>query len=330
MSIIPPKLKETDEIRIISPARSLSMIGEEITKIAEARIQELGFKVTFGSNVYEQDEFVSSSIESRIKDLHDAFFDKNVKGILTVIGGFSSNQLLKYIDYDLIKKNPKILCGYSDITALNNAIYTKTKLVTYIGPHFSTFGMIKGIEHIIEYFKKCLMTEKPFIVEKAPFWSDDAWYFDQEKRDFKANDGPIVINEGEAEGISVGGNLCTFQLLHGTEYKPSLKDVILFLEDDDLARELFSVNFDRDLQSIIHQPDFEGVKGIIIGRPQKNTDMTSEKIKKTIKSKKELENIPVIANMDFGHTYPMFTFPIGGRVKIRAYSDESKIKFLIH
>jgi muramoyltetrapeptide carboxypeptidase LdcA involved in peptidoglycan recycling len=108
MSVMPPKLKENDEIRVISPARSLSMIGEEITEIAEKRLQELGFNVTYGSNVYEQDEFVSSSVESRIKDLHDAFSDTNVKGILTVIGGFNSNQLLKHIDYDLIKKNPKI------------------------------------------------------------------------------------------------------------------------------------------------------------------------------------------------------------------------------
>ncbi|MHA2105383.1 MAG: S66 family peptidase [Candidatus Hodarchaeales archaeon] len=328
--MIPPKLKENDEIRVISPARSLSMIGEEITKISETRLQELGFKVTYGSNVYEQDEFVSSSIESRIKDLHEAFSDRNVKGILTVIGGFSSNQLLKYIDYDLIKNNPKVICGYSDITALNNAIYTKTNLITYIGPHFSTFGMIKGIEYIKEYFKKCLMTEEQYDLEKAPFWSDDTWFLDQEKRDFIENDGPVVINEGEAEGISLGGNLCTFQLLNGTEYKPSLKDTILFVEDDDMTGELFSANFDRDLQSIIHQPDFQGVKGLVIGRPQKNTDMTIEKLKKIILSKKELGKIPVVVNMDFGHTYPMFTFPIGGKVKMKATFNDLQIEVLQH
>jgi muramoyltetrapeptide carboxypeptidase LdcA involved in peptidoglycan recycling len=175
-----------------------------------------------------------------------------------------------------------------------------------------------------------LKSEKQFVVEKAPLWSDDAWFIDQENRNFIENDGPVVINEGEAEGISIGGNLCTFQLLHGTEYKPPLKDTILFIEDNDMTGDLFSANFDRDLQSIIHQPDFEGVRGLVIGRPQKNTDMTVEKLKKVIKSKKELENIPVIANMDFGHTYPMFTFPIGGKCKVKATFNDLQIEVLQH
>ncbi|OLS26567.1 MAG: Microcin C7 self-immunity protein MccF [Candidatus Heimdallarchaeota archaeon LC_3] len=153
---------------------------------------------------------------------------------------------------------------------------------------------------------------------------------DQENRNFIENEGPIIINEGVAEGTSVGGNLCKFQLLNGTEYKPSLKDTILFVEDDDMTGELFSLNFDRDLHSIIHQHDFEQVKGIIIGRSQKNTDMTKEKIEKIVKSKKELENIPVVANMNFGHTYPMFTFPIGGRIKMEAFIDEVSIKIIEH
>ncbi|OLS26566.1 MAG: Microcin C7 self-immunity protein MccF [Candidatus Heimdallarchaeota archaeon LC_3] len=112
----------------------------------------------------ENDIFYSCKIKSRVADLHSAFVDPNVKGILTVIGGFYSNQLLRYIDYNIIKENPKIICGYSDITALNNAIYTKTGLMTYIGPHFSTFGMVKGIDYIEEYFKKCLFQNESYFV----------------------------------------------------------------------------------------------------------------------------------------------------------------------
>lgn len=90
----------------------------------------------------------------RIKDLHEAFLDNNVKMILTAIGGYNSNQLLRYIDYDIIKNNPQIICGFSDITALLNAIYTKSGLVTYSGPHFSNFGMNKGLEYTIRYFNE--------------------------------------------------------------------------------------------------------------------------------------------------------------------------------
>ena len=92
----------------------------------------------------------------------------------------------------------------------------------------------------------------------------------------------------------------------------------------------FSLNFHRDLQSIIHQSDFDQVRGVIIGRSQKNTDMTIEKIKKIVKSKKELDNIPVVANMNFGLTYPMFTFPIGGRVKLDASSNYCKLEIINH
>ena len=325
--MIPEKLKPGDEIRIISPARSMGLLSEENKKTAKQKLESMGFKVTFAEHVDEKDEFISSSIKSRVEDLHEAFADKNVKAILTTIGGFNSNQLLKYIDYDLIRKNPKILCGYSDITALGNAIYQKTGLITYSGPHFSTFGMEKGLEYTIEYFKKCLMQDPPFEVKASKKWSDDEWWTNQEKREFIDNKGYLVINEGEAEGNIIGGNQCTFNLLQGTEYRPKFKNTILFLEDDEEVR---AHHFDRDLQSIIHLPDFDQVKGIVIGRFQKVSEMTEEKIKKIIKTKKELDNIPVIANADFGHTTPHFTFPIGGTAKLYAKEGKTKLEIIKH
>ena len=128
----------------------------------------------------------------------------------------------------------------------------------------------------------------------------------------------FVINEGEAEGEIVGGNLCTLNLLQGTEYMPDISNKILFLEDDGMAERLFLVTFDRDLQSLIHMPEFKTVKGIVLGRAEKNSEMSKEKWIKLIKNKPELNNIPVIAGADFGHTTPIFTFPIGGKAKITA------------
>jgi len=171
--MIPNKLKQGDEIRVIAPSRSLSIISENTRSIANKMLKELGFKVTFGKHVEECDDFKSSSIKSRIEDLHDAFRDKNVKAIFSVIGGFNSNQLLKYLDYDLIKKKPKILIGFSDTTALQNAILKKAGLVTYSGPHYSSFGMLKGFDYTLEYFKKCLMQSKPFDIISSKEWSDD-------------------------------------------------------------------------------------------------------------------------------------------------------------
>lgn len=311
----PEKLQPGDEIRIISPSRSLSLIAPEQREGAKEQLEQLGFTVSFSKYALESDEFISSSIESRVVDLHEAFLDPKVKGILTTIGGFNANQLLRYLDYSLIEAHPKRLCGYSDITILSNAIYAKTGLITYSGPHFSTFTMKQGNAYTIEYFQRMMMGYDEVTVEPAEHWSDDTWFLDQDNRCFIPNDGPYVINEGQAEGTIVGGNLCTLNLLQGTEYMPSLKDTVLFIEDD---YESQPVTFDRDLQSLIHQPGFEGVRGIVIGRFQQASHMTRELLAKIITTKRELAHIPVIADVDFGHTSPMITFPVGGQAVIKA------------
>jgi len=322
------QLNTGDEIRVIAPARSMKLLGADCIEIANKRFADLGFKLTFGKHVMEADEVMSSSVESRIEDLHEAFADKNVKAIFTVIGGFNSNQLLSHIDYELIKNNPKILCGFSDITALTNAIYAKTGVTTYSGPHYSSFGMKKGFdEYTLEYFKKMFLEDGEVEVKSSSEWSNDLWFLDQENREFIKNEGMFIINEGEAHGTIVGGNLCTFNLLQGTEYMPDLTDRILFIEDDGMADKMFFVEFDRNLQSLIHQKNFDKVRGIVIGRAEKNCEMTKEKWIKLIKGKAELNNIPVIAGADFGHTTPLITFPIGGNAKLVA--KEGKIKLVI-
>ena len=132
--MIPAKLKKGAHVRVIAPARSLGIVSGECRRIACERLAEMGLSVSFGRHAEETDEFCSSSAAARLEDLHEAFADRTVDGILTVIGGFNSVEILAGIDYRLIAENPKILCGFSDITALANAIYAKTGLVTYSGP----------------------------------------------------------------------------------------------------------------------------------------------------------------------------------------------------
>lgn len=326
--MIPEKLKAGDEVRVIAPSRSMVILGEDCKKIATQKLEALGLKVTFGKYVMEADsDYLCTSVEHRVEDLNEAFRDKNVKAILTVIGGFNSNQILDFIDYEAIKQNPKIFCGFSDITALSNAIHAKTGLVTYSGPHYSSFGMLKGFEYELEYFKKMFFEAEEFEIESSKEWSDDTWFIDQENREFISNEGMYIINEGIAEGDIVGGNLCTLNLLQGTEYMPNIEGKVLFLEDDGMAEKIFLMNFDRDLQSLIHTKEFKNIKAIVLGRNQKNCDMTKEKWIKLIKNKPELRDIPVIAGADFGHTTPIFTFPIGGHAKLEA--ENGKIKLLI-
>ncbi len=328
--MIATKLKKGDGVRVIAPARSLAMpfISDELKKIAIKRFSELGLNLSFSKNVYEIDDFNSSSIESRVSDLHEAFSDKSIKLIITTIGGFNSNQLLDYIDYDLIKNNPKILCGFSDITVLTNAIYAKTGIVTYSGPHFFSFSDEKSFDYTLDYFKKCLFSKEPFDIKPSEKYSDEIWANEQLKINFIENEGFWIINEGIAKGKILGGNQCSFNLLQGTQYMPKINtNIILFLEDDN---ETHPATIDRDLQSLIHQKWFKNVKGIVFGRFQISTKMTKNLMTQIIKSKKELKNIPIIANVDFGHTKPFITFPIGGTCKLEIKNRKVKLEIIKH
>ncbi|MBY0122723.1 S66 peptidase family protein [Bacillus sp. S/N-304-OC-R1] len=316
------RLKLGDEIRVISPSRSMVIMKEAQVEIAVNRLIGLGFNVTFGKNANAHDEFFSSTIEERIEDLHEAFLDPNVKGILAAMGGYNANQLLKYIDYDIIRNNPKVFCGYSDITALNGAFYKKTGLITYSGPLFSSFGVKHGFEYTLDSFIQAVTNDAPYEVEPSDHWSDDAWYLDQEDRTFVEHEGYFVLQEGQAEGILIGGNLCTLNLLQGTEFMPSLQDAILFIEDDD---ESHALTFERDLQSLLHLPDAQYIKGVLIGKFQKDSHMTEDALRRIIASKKELAGLPIIANVNFGHVQPMATIPFGARATISAHGQRAEI-----
>lgn len=319
----PSHLQAGDEIRVIAPSRSLAIVKGEQRRLAEERLTELGFHVTYGDMALMHDDFFSNSIEDRIADLHAAFSDPNVKGIIAAVGGYNANQLLQYIDYDLIQANPKVILGYSDITAILLAIYQKTGVTTYVGPNFTSLGMKSGMEYTIEYFKKAVIESNDFELVQSEAWSDDPWLLEQDQRKFHPNEGYMIIQEGEAEGTILGGNLRTMNLLQGTNYMPSLQNSILFIEDDE---EVHPFSFDRQLQSLLHQPDAAGIKGIVIGRFQKESGMTDYALHEIIASKKELRGIPVIANANFGHTTPVATIPIGAKASIVANNGHAAVK----
>jgi muramoyltetrapeptide carboxypeptidase len=322
MRIYPPKLKSGDEVRVIAPATSLAVISENSRQVARSRFSSLGMSLSFGDHVKEVDDFDSSSIVSRVQDLHDAFRDSRVKAVLAAAGGFNSNQILRYLDWELIKNNPKIFCGFSDITALNNAILAKAGLVSYSGPVYSDFGQELYFDYTLDYFQRCLFDDSPIEIKPSESWSDDPWFEDQKDRNLLTNEGFWIINRGQATGSILGGNLCTLNLLQGTEYLPDLTGSILFLEDD---YESLPHTFDRDLQSLIHLPSFAGVRGIVIGRFQKASMVSREILTSIINTKKELDNIPVIGNVDFGHSDPRITFPVGGEVYLGTTDDKLEL-----
>lgn len=210
----------------------------------------------------------------------------------------------------MIANYPKILCGYSDITALATAITKKCRFVTYSGPHFSSFGMEQAQDYQLSYFQKCLMNNTAYTIKGSIIWSDDAWYLNQQNRHFEAANWK-VYSEGEASGKIFGGNLCTLNLLQGTPYMPDLSNSILFLEDDEIVNpEIFA----RDFASLFQATS--NIKGLAIGRFQRASNMTEEQLHFILDKHPDLRRIPVIYDVDFGHTQPIFTFPIGGEIQM--------------
>lgn len=310
--MIANKLQPGDEIRVVAPSRSQAIIWENTHHHAMDFWKNSGFNLTFSKNCCELDQYQSSSVASRVEDLHEAFRDPNVKMIITSVGGFNANQLLPYLDYDLIVQNPKILCGYSDITILENAIYAKTGLVTYSGPHYSSFGFDGEPEYTRKAFFDCLTKDEPLRITPS-----------------KAAVQYTVLQEGMCEGTVIGGNLCTINLLQGTPYMPDIRDKVLFIEDDNIMGEYFSYEFERNLQSLLQIEGADTVRGIVFGRFEEGCGMTLERITDIIRDKVPT-NIPVISGVDFGHIFPIITFPIGGNVRVKARKNDIGIVFDSH
>lgn len=313
---------------VIAPARSFKILSQETVDRAIERLEALGLHVVLWKHIAECDQFLTSSVESRVEDLHDAFRDTSIAWVFSVVGWFSTNQILDYIDYDLIRQNPKIVCWFSDITVLHNAILAKTWIVSYYWPHFSSWGIKYGFDYAIEHFKKCCMEDDSFDITDSLEWSDDERYLDQEKRVFEKNEWTIVLQEGECSWRIIGWNLECLCVLMGTPYLPILKeDSILFIEQDSEGN---APRFIRRLEQIFQSEYSKYITWIVIGRFQKENNISIDQLKTIIFDQKKVRWIPIVANVNFGHVMPIATFPIWWLWSFSAYNNTVKISILEH
>lgn len=305
-------LKPGSHLRILSPSSSIERIGGFDANLeAKETLEKLGFSLSFSEHYMEHDMLDSASIESRVADLHAAFKDQTVDGILATIGGFNSNELLPYLDYSLIARHPKVICGYSDTTAVLNAIYAKTGLQTYMGPSYSSFKMEGGQDYQSESWLKAL-SQTSYDLEPSQEWSSDPWYDPSQPRHFMPTEWK-VYTEGSASGTLIGGNLSTFGLLRGTPYAPKPEQYVLFLEE---AEEDDYLDFDRHLAAILQA--YPSPQALVLGRFPKECGMTQELLLYILAKHPVLKEIPVIYDTDFAHTQPLFTITIGAQVTVDA------------
>lgn len=301
MTLKPNALKKGDVIGIVSPASPPSST-EKIFKGAEY-LERLGYRVKIGRNTEKIYGYLAGTDRERASDINEMFADKEVKAIIAVRGGYGTPRLLPLLNYPMIKRNPKILVGYSDLTALQLAIYRKTGLLTFSGP-MAGVEMFKGIDPFTEeHFWRCVTSTKKLGVFSNP------------------DDRPLTpLSLGKASGVLLGGNLSLVAAIAGSPYLPSFKDSLLFIEE--IEEETY--RFDRLMSQLRLIGAFRDAKGIIIGEltDVKTGDMTKPflSVEQVLNDHLTELHKPIVTGLVYGHVPRKLTLPIG----IRATLDTKK------
>ena len=308
--IKPARLNKGDLISIISPA-SAPLDASKVHHGARY-FESLGYRVTISKNVFNLKGYLAGTDEERAEDLNQAFADKNVKAIICSRGGYGTPRILDKIDYGIIKHNPKIFVGYSDITALQLAIFKRTGLVTFSGP-------MMAVEFGVEFGKKI----DPFTEEK---------FFDmvtgrREIGVVKGHREYRLSFQGrkKARGRLIGGNLSMITSILGTEYVPDFSGRVLLLEE--VSEEPYSI--DRMLTQLRLAGILRKISGLALGQFTNCAPEEPDKPYRTLEQifKEDLlsQGETAVANIPYGHLPVKLTLPIGVLVSI----DPVKRKFSI-
>ena len=305
--IKPKRLREGDTLGLVAPG---SFIDEDELQESIENLEKLGFKVKPGKNILKKNGYLGGTDQERADDLNEMFRDNEVKGIIAARGGYGCMRILPLLNYDMIKSNPKILVGYSDITALIYAIFSQTGLVTFHGPvGISTFN-----DYSVRHFMNVLVEGE----SNYKMYSLDE---DDEGSEFRR----YAIRTGTAEGLLVGGNLSIVAALLGSPYHVPTKDKILFLEE---VRES-PYRIDRMLTEMLlagHLKDCAGVALGIFKRcdidPDDRSFSSSFSLSEVLMDRLYDLNIPVIYGLSFGHITNKFTLPVGIKAQLNV-KDQS-------
>ncbi|KAI4717803.1 peptidase S66, LD-carboxypeptidase A [Aureobasidium sp. EXF-10727] len=333
-AIIPPALNRGDTIAFISPSSRLNTLFASRIQKATTFFSYHGFHVkTIYNEILPSNHL--SAIQLRCSELHTAFSDPGVKAIVCTTGGLSANKLLPYIDYDLIRRNPKVFCGYSDVTLLHHAIFEKTGLRTFYGPavipefgespgplrftadHFLETVMGKGGRrgvprsgvHTME-FKNWLSAdeeETPRTLMPAPEWK---W-----------------LKAGRVTGRLYGGCLPSLVQLCGTEYLPAYTGRVLLLEipEGQGPGEPFPLDAARSAMADLRNSGILGkIAGIVVGRPYMYDEKMTVAFEKMLLDQLHGLEIPILVGVDTGHSDPMLTLSLDAMVLLDSEAGEDE------
>ena len=337
--IKPKKLKRGDTIAIVS--LSWGGLGDEVLlhkyDLGKKRLEEeFGLHVIAMPHALKGSKFVYEHPELRAKDLMDAFLDPKIDAILCAIGGDDTIRLLPYIDYDIIAKHPKIFMGFSDTTA-NHLMMYKAGIVSYYGPclmcDFAEYGSM--FDYTKEYVKKTLFDAiTPLEITSSPYWTDETipWKIEnieKQKRLLKEKHGyELLAGQGVIQGHLIGGCLDAFTLYNGTSIWPTIKEVtgcILFLETSEEYPSPDVLTW--QLRNLAAQGFFDVIHGIVFGKPmdEKFYEEYKEVLHSVIGIEANHPELPILYNLNFGHSTPRCILPYGIKAEINCETKSFRL-----
>lgn len=327
--MIPQKLKQGDVIGIFSPSTPVTANNPKRYERGKHFLQSKGFRVLEGSLTGKKDFYRSGTIMERANELNELIRNKEVRCIMSSIGGLNSNSLLPYIDYQALLNDPKIIIGYSDVTAILLGVYARTKITTYYGPAAAaSFGEYPPfVNQTYRYFAGLLLenTVLPKTLICPKYWSDEYIDWNAQTRSKNKNRNRLItVQGGKAYGTLIGGNLNTMMGIWGTPYMPEIKDGdILFIEDTEKDAAIIERSFSLLKLSGV----FDRIGGIILGKHKAFDDQgTGRKPYEILQEVMGDTEVPFLAEYDCCHTDPIMTLPIGAEVELDA--DEQRVTIL--
>lgn len=330
---IPPTIKKGETIGICTPSMPAYSISNEVFENGLKNIEKADFKVRLGSLTKNRasEGYRSAGPEERAKELMDLFIDPSVKAILATIGGMNSNSLIPYLDFEVIKRNPKIFCGYSDITSLHLSIMKYSNLATYYGPglmpHWSEYpdAVNDSTQSFLEALEPKERILKPFSKwsNHSRDWQTDAWK--TLPRQWNHNTGWKILNPGKVTAPVLLCNLNTLISAAGTDYFPDVQGKVLLIEEMDapLSKE------ERSLRQLQLMGVFDKIDGLIMGKPENlKLEGAPFGLDELLMEIVGLRKYPIISGFDCSHTIPMHTIRQQSLISFEAngdYMDQIKV-----
>ncbi|MCK5822133.1 MAG: LD-carboxypeptidase [Bacteroidales bacterium] len=307
--IFPKRLKKGNVIGLVTPGGTISK--EQLDKTIE-KLEGFGFRTYHTDSVLSEYGYFAGTDNERADELMHMFTNRKVDAILCVRGGYGSIRILDLLDYDQIQQNPKMLIGYSDITALLTTIYQRTGLITFHGP----LGISSFNEFTYECFNRVLINPKNH-------------YKYSYEREADTKDNPeydiYTINKGKAEGELIGGNISVLDSMIGSAYEPDFENKIVYLEE--IGEQTYRV--DKMLFHLLYATNLKKAAGIVMGvfdDCNLNTEKPSLSLKQAIVDLLMPLGIPISYGLSFGHIDTMITIPNG--IKARMNGDKNTLKLL--